>query len=129
MMEPTIIDTIYTPDAPEPIGPYSQAKRFGNLIFTAGQIGLDREGNLSETVVDQTRKALQNLSAVLSAGGASFESVIKTTIFLADMNDFAQVNEVYAEFFGDSRPARSTVEAAGLPKGALVEIEAIAAVV
>lgn len=128
-MEPTIIDTIYTPDAPEPIGPYSQAKRFGNLIFTAGQIGLDREGNLSETVVDQTRKALQNLSAVLSAGGASFESVIKTTIFLADMNDFAQVNEVYAEFFGDSRPARSTVEAAGLPKGALVEIEAIAAVV
>ncbi|MCB0711935.1 MAG: Rid family detoxifying hydrolase [Ignavibacteriae bacterium] len=128
-MQPTTIDTVYTPDAPEPIGPYSQAKQFGNLIFTAGQIGLDREGNLSETVVDQTRMALQNLSAVLSAGGASFESVIKTTIFLADMNDFAQVNEVYAEFFGDSRPARSTVEAAGLPKGALVEIEAIAAVI
>lgn len=128
-MQSTTIDTIYTPEAPEPIGPYSQAKRFGNLIFTAGQIGLDPEGNLSETVVDQTRRALQNLSAVLAAGGGAFESVIKTTIFLADMNDFAQVNEVYAEYFGDSRPARSTVEAAGLPKGALVEIEAIAAVI
>ncbi|MCE2504107.1 MAG: RidA family protein [Chlorobi bacterium] len=122
------IQTIYSDHAPDPIGPYSQAKRFGDLVFTAGQIGLDSEGKLAQGVADQTHQAVANLRAVLQAGGARLESVLKTTIFLADMNDFARVNEVYAQYFGDSSPARSTVEAARLPKDALVEIEAIAIV-
>lgn len=125
-MENSAITTLYTADAPAPIGPYSQGKRFGDLVFTAGQIGLDGEGKLPESVADQTRQALRNLRAVLGAGGASFEGVIKTTIFLADMNDFAEVNRIYEEYFGRSAPARSTVQAARLPKDALVEIEAIA---
>ena len=125
-MEQPAIETIRTEHAPAPIGPYSQGKKFGDLLFTAGQIGLDADGNLPESVADQTRQALVNLSEVLQAGGASLEGVIKTTIFLADMNDFGQVNEVYAEYFGESRPARSTVQAARLPKDALVEIEAVA---
>ena len=122
------ISTIYSDQAPEPIGPYSQAKRVGDFIFTAGQIGLDRDGNIGETVEVQTHQALRNLRSVLEAGGASFNSVVKTTIFLNDMGDFAVVNAIYAEYFGASAPARSTVQAARLPKDALVEIEAIAVV-
>lgn len=119
------ISTVYTDQAPEPIGPYSQAKRVGNFVFTAGQIGLDRDGNMPGSVEGQARLALRNLGNVLQAAGCGFDSVVKTTIFLHDMADFAVVNAVYAEYFGESVPARSTVQAARLPKDALVEIEAI----
>lgn len=120
--------TVFTEKAPAPIGPYSQGTVFGNLLFTAGQIGLTPSGELADGLEAQTRQALANLHAVLEAGGANFGSVLKTTIFLKDMNDFGIVNTLYAEAFGDSAPARSTVQAARLPKDALVEIEAIAAV-
>lgn len=120
--------TVFTEKAPAPIGPYSQGTVFGNLLFTAGQIGLTPSGELADGLEAQTRQALANLQAVLEAGGATFGSVLKTTIFLNDMNDFGIVNTLYAEAFGDSAPARSTVQAARLPKDALVEIEAIAAV-
>lgn len=119
---------VFTEKAPAPIGPYSQGKVFGNLLFTAGQIGLTPAGDLAHGLEAQTRQVLENLRAVLEAGGANFGSVLKTTIFLKDMNDFGAVNSIYAEVFGDSAPARSTVQAARLPKDALVEIEAIAAI-
>ncbi len=120
---------ITTKAAPAPIGPYNQAVRCeGALLFTAGQIPLDAEtGTIVGTdIKDQTRKALENLRAVLEAGGASLESVIKTTVFLKDMNEFSLMNEVYAEFFTSAAPARSAVEVARLPKDVKVEIEAIA---
>jgi 2-iminobutanoate/2-iminopropanoate deaminase len=118
---------VQTSAAPAAIGPYSQAIRSGELVFTAGQIGLDpTTGELMESVAEQAERALRNLTAVLDAAGTSPERVIKTTIFLADMADFATVNEVYARHFSAPFPARSTVAVAGLPKGALVEIEAIA---
>lgn len=121
------IETIRTDGAPAPIGPYSQAIRAGNLLFTAGQVALTAEGTLvAGDAGDQTRQVIANLEAVLLAGGASLSSVVKTTIFLKDMNDFGAVNQVYAEYFGNSAPARSTVQVARLPKDALVEIEAIA---
>lgn len=123
------IETIHTDGAPAPIGPYSQAIRAGNLLFTAGQIALTPEGTLvADDAGAQARQAITNLEAVLVAGGASLDSVVKTTIFLKDMNDFEAVNRVYAEYFGGSAPARSTVQVARLPKDALVEIEAIAIV-
>lgn len=122
-----MIETIYTSEAPEPIGPYSQAKRAAGFVFTAGQIALGPDGTIvGADAAAQAHQAIANLRAVLTAGGASLETVVKTTIFLKDMNDFAAVNGVYAEYFGGSVPARSTVEAARLPKDALVEIEAIA---
>ncbi len=114
--------------APKAIGPYSQAVSYGDLIFTAGQIALDPAhmeivpGGISE----QTERVLNNLEAVLSAAGSRFSRVLKTTVFLRDMNDFAAMNEVYARRFGTHRPARSTVAAAGLPRNVLVEIEIIA---
>jgi 2-iminobutanoate/2-iminopropanoate deaminase len=121
------IERINSPQAPSPIGPYSQAIAAGGFIFTAGQIGLvGDEGMIDGGVEEQTRQALRNLAAVLEAGGAGFADVVKTTIFLKDMGDFPAVNAIYAELFGASAPARSTVEAARLPKDALVEIEAIA---
>lgn len=120
-------EIIFTERAPAPIGPYSQAKKVGGFVFTAGQIGLGPEGNLVQGgVAEQARQALENLGAVLEAAGAGFDDVVKTVIFLADMADFAAVNAIYKEYFDASAPARSTVQAAGLPKGALVEIEAIA---
>lgn len=122
------LSTVYTDKAPEPIGPYSQGKRVGDFVFTAGQVGLDRDGNIADTVEAQAHQALRNLGSVLEAAGASFNSVVKTTIFLHDMDDFAVVNGVYTEYFGQSAPARSTVQVARLPKDALVEIEAIAVV-
>lgn len=119
--------TIHTDDAPQPIGPYSQAIRAGNLVFTAGQVALRPDGTMVEgDAATQTHQVIANLRAVLQAGGATLASVVKTTIFLKDMNDFAAVNGVYAEYFGQSAPARSTVEVSRLPKDALVEIEAIA---
>lgn len=118
---------VQTTAAPAAIGPYSQAIRSGDLVFTAGQIGLDPgSGELVEGVAAQTERALRNLTAVLDAAGSSLERILKTTIFLADMGDFATVNEVYAEHVSSPFPARSTVAVAGLPKGALVEIEAVA---
>lgn len=121
---PTVVQTNAAPAA---IGPYSQAIRSGTLVFTAGQIGLEPgSGELVEGVAAQAERALRNLSAILDAAGTSLERVIKTTIFLADMNDFATVNEVYARHISTPYPARSTVAVAALPKGAQVEIEAIA---
>ena len=119
---------IHTDNAPKAIGPYSQAIRSGEFIFCAGQIPLDPatmklvEGDITV----QTRRVLTNLSNVLEAAGSSLSRVVKTTVFLADFNDFAAMNAVYAEFFGEQPPARSTIQAGRLPAGALVEIEAIA---
>jgi len=118
---------ISTDAAPAAVGPYSQAIKTGGLVFTAGQLGLDpMTGKLVAGVAAQTRQALANIAAVLSAAGSGPGQVVKTTIFLQDMADFAQVNAVYAETFGEVLPARSTVQVAALPLGGLVEIEAIA---
>ena len=118
---------VQTTAAPAAIGPYSQAIRSGDLVFTAGQIGLDpATGELVDGVAEQADRALRNLTAILDAAGTSPERVIKTTVFLADMDDFTAMNEVYARHFSQPFPARSTVAVAGLPKGALVEIEAVA---
>lgn len=121
---------IQTDAAPAAIGPYSQAQVYGDLVFTAGQIPIDPESGdlLQGSVAEQTDRVMSNLAAVLEAAGASLGSVIKTTVFLRDMNDFGEMNEVYGRRFGDHKPARSTVEAARLPKDVAVEIEAIAAV-
>jgi 2-iminobutanoate/2-iminopropanoate deaminase len=121
-------EAIFTPDAPAPIGPYSQAILAGSDLYCSGQIPLDpTTGNIIEGDISaQTERALQNLGNVLRAAGYSFEDVVKTTIFLADMGDFAAVNTIYEKYFGASKPARSTFAAAGLPKGARVEIDCIA---
>ena len=119
---------VYSPAAPKPIGPYVQAIAGNGMLFCSGQIALDHTtGKLVEGDVGaQTRRALLNLAAVLSAGGATLNDVVKTTVFLVDMADFTAMNEVYGEVFGESPPARSTVAVAALPAGARVEIEAIA---
>ncbi|MCC7511448.1 MAG: RidA family protein [Anaerolineae bacterium] len=121
---------VSTPNAPRAIGPYSQAVRADGLIFTAGQIGLDPSTMemVAGGVEEQTRQVLTNLKSVLEAAGSSLGRVVKTTVFLTDMANFAAMNAIYAEFFPDEPPARSAVAAAGLPKGALVEIEAVALV-
>ncbi|MBW2523911.1 MAG: RidA family protein [Deltaproteobacteria bacterium] len=121
---------VQTTAAPQAIGPYSQAVRFDSLVFCSGQIALDpATGAMSEAgVAEQTRRVMDNLGAVLSAAGASFDEVVKTTIYLTDLADFQIVNDVYASYFGDTPPARATVEVAALPKGAAVEIDAIACV-
>ncbi|MDQ2864854.1 MAG: RidA family protein [Candidatus Eremiobacteraeota bacterium] len=121
-------DSIETPDAPAPIGPYSQAVQSGNHLFCSGQIAIDpRNGNVVEGDVSaQTEQVLKNLGAVLKAGGCDYANVVKTTIFLVDMNDFAAVNAVYGEYFGESKPARSTVAVANLPRDVRIEIDAIA---
>ena len=121
---------ISTPKAPAAIGPYSQAIRVGNLIYTSGQIPINPatgqfvEGGIKE----QTRQSLTNVKAILEEAGTSMVNVVKTTVFMADMNDFADMNAVYAEFFTEPFPARSAVAVKTLPKGALVEIEVIAEV-
>jgi 2-iminobutanoate/2-iminopropanoate deaminase len=122
---------VYTESAPKPIGPYSQALvASGNLVFTAGQIPLDPvTGAIDGTdIATQTRRALANVGAILTKAGSSAQKVVKTTVYLKDMNDFAGMNAVYAEFFGSHAPARSTVEVARLPKDVKVEIDAIAIV-
>ena len=118
---------IYTEKAPKAIGPYSQAIRTDSFIFTAGQVGLDPStGELvAGTVEEQTRQALNNLRNVIEAAGSSMDNVVKTTVFLKDMADFQKMNSIYAEYFGENPPARSTVAVAGLPKGGLVEVEAV----
>jgi 2-iminobutanoate/2-iminopropanoate deaminase len=118
---------VQTSGAPGAIGPYSQAIRTAGLVFTAGQVGADpSSGALASGVAAQADQALRNLRAVLDAAGSGLDRVVKTIIFLTDMGDFAAVNEVYARHFSQPYPARSTVAVAGLPKGALVEIEAVA---
>ncbi|UCC85332.1 MAG: RidA family protein [Gemmatimonadota bacterium] len=121
---------IHTDGAPAAIGPYSQAIVSAGFLFTAGQIGLDPDtGEFVEGgVAEQAERALENLSAVLEEAGTSTKDVVKTTLYLADMGDFATVNEIYAGYFSEPFPARSAVQAANLPKGALVEIDAIARV-
>ena len=120
-------EAIQTDAAPAAIGPYSQAIRAGNFVFTAGQVGIDPASKqLAEGVGAQATQALANLAAVLGAAGTGLDRIVKTTIFLADMADFATVNEVYARHLREPFPARSTVAVRELPKGALVEIEAIA---
>jgi 2-iminobutanoate/2-iminopropanoate deaminase len=118
---------ISTGSAPGAIGPYSQAIRSGDMVFCSGQLGLDPiSGELADGVEAQAERALRNLQSVLDAAGLGFDDVVKTTIFLADMADFAAVNVVYGTFMPDPPPARSTVQVAALPKGGRVEIEAIA---
>ena len=116
--------------APKAIGPYSMAVRSGNLVFTAGQLGLDpASGNLVPGGIEaETRQALINLKNVLDSAGSSLDRVIKTTVFLRDINDFASMNGIYSEFFTGQYPARSAVQVAALPKGGAVEIEAVAEV-
>lgn len=124
------LDLVSTAGAPRAIGPYSQAVRANGFLFTAGQVALDPDkGELvAGGISEQTTRALENLRAILSAAGSDFSQVVKTTVFLVDMADFAAMNEVYSRAFGDHRPARSTVAVAALPRGARVEIEVIAVV-
>jgi len=118
---------VKTDEAPLPIGPYSQAIKHGNLVFVSGQLGMDKETKkLESTVREQTAVALTHMKTILEAAGSGMDCVLKTTIFLADMNDFPAVNEVYGTFFVGEPPARSTVQIGKLPLGALVEIEAVA---
>jgi 2-iminobutanoate/2-iminopropanoate deaminase len=123
------IDIIATNDAPAAIGPYSQAVRFGNLLFTSGQIPLGLDGQIvAGGIVEQTHQVFKNLQAVLKASGCDLNDVIKATVFIKDMNQFSALNEVYASYFGDHKPARSTVEVARLPRDVFVEIELVVSV-
>ncbi|MBR3111703.1 MAG: RidA family protein [Prevotella sp.] len=119
---------ISTTKAPAAIGPYSQAIQVGNLVYTSGQLPIDpATGNFPEGgIKEQTRQSISNIQAILQEAGLTMGSVIKTTVFMADMNDFADMNSVYAEFFSEPYPARSAVAVKSLPKGALVEIEVVA---
>lgn len=121
-------EIISTEKAPKAIGPYSVAVKAGNFVFTAGQLGIEPLSGefVSGGIEAQTRKALENLSAVLDAAGSSLEYVVKTTVYLDDMDDFGAMNGIYGQFFTENFPARSAVQAAKLPKGGLVEIEAVA---
>jgi 2-iminobutanoate/2-iminopropanoate deaminase len=124
------LEFVSTSGAPKAIGPYSQGIVTNGLLFSAGQVALDPASGqlLPGGIAEQTARALENLRAVLTAAGSSFAQVVKTTVFLADMADFTAMNDVYGRVFGEHRPARSTVAVAGLPRGALVEIEVIAEV-
>jgi 2-iminobutanoate/2-iminopropanoate deaminase len=121
-------EVISSPNAPKAVGPYSAAIKTGAFVFMSGQLGLDpQSGNLVEGGVEaQTKQALTNLQSVLQSNGLDMEAIVKTTVFLQDMGDFAKMNAIYAEFFKSDPPARSTIEVAALPKGGMVEIEAIA---
>ena len=123
-----MIETVSTEKAPKALGPYSQALKAGGFVWCSGQIPINPATNTIEatTIEDQTRQAITNLSNVLAAAGTSLSNVVKTTVFIKDMNDFAALNGVYAEMFGDTKPARSCVEVARLPKDVKVEIECIA---
>ena len=119
--------TITAPNAPAAVGPYCHAKLAGNLLFTSGQLGLiPATGELPQGVEAQAAQALDNLKEVLAAAGMGLEDVVKTTVFLADINDFAAINAIYAKYFPGEAPARSCVQVAALPKAALFEIEAVA---
>ncbi|URN94966.1 MAG: RidA family protein [Candidatus Pristimantibacillus lignocellulolyticus] len=117
---------IHTEQAPQAIGPYSQAVQVGNLLFTSGQLGMDPVNNIfPATAAEQAKQSLENVKAIVETAGGTMGDIVKTTVFLKDMNDFASVNEVYSSFFEQPYPARSAVEVARLPKDALVEIEVI----
>ena len=122
------MEIISTEQAPKALGPYSQAIKAGGFIFCSGQIPIDPAANavVATTIEDQTRQAITNLGNVLRAAGSSLAKVVKTTVFISDMNDFAALNAVYAEMFGETKPARSCVQVARLPKDVKLEIEAIA---
>ena len=122
------MNVISTPSAPAALGPYSQAIVAGGMVYCSGQIPIDPTTNTihAETIEDQTRQAITNLAHVLDAAGSGLDKVVKTTVFISDMNDFAALNAVYAELFGSAKPARSCVQVARLPKDVKVEIEAIA---
>ena len=124
------MDFIATKDAPHAIGPYSQAVRSGNMLFLSGQIALDPvSGNLIEGNFEaQSRRVFENLRAVLRAAGADFKSVIRATVYLTDLGNFQTLNSIYAQYFGDHKPARSTVGVAQLPRGAQVEVDFIAVI-
>jgi len=124
------VDVVRTDGAPAAIGPYSQAVIAGGFLFTAGQIALDPVSGqvVGATVGEQTARALANLAAILAAAGLGWANVVRTTVYLQHMSDFAAMNEVYARVLGEARPARSTVEVGGLPRGGLVEIDVIAAI-
>jgi 2-iminobutanoate/2-iminopropanoate deaminase len=121
-------DVVLTEKGPKPIGPYSQAIKSAGFLFASGQVALDPRTNelLSGDIRQQTERVLENIKAILEAGGVNCHHVVKTTVFLKDMNDFAAMNEVYGKYFSSAPPARSTVQVARLPKDALVEIEVIA---
>lgn len=122
-------EVIFTEKAPKAIGPYSQAQKVGNLLFTSGQIPLNpATGELVTEIKAATKQSLDNIKAILEAAGTSLEKVVKTVVYISDMNDFGAVNEVYGQYFTENPPARSCVEVARLPKDALVEIEVIAIV-
>ena len=122
------MEFIKTDKAPQAVGPYSQAVKVGNLLFISGQIAINPEtGKLEgETVAEQTERVLKNIEEILREAGFSLKDVVKTTVYLKNIKDFAEMNGVYAKFFGEHKPARATVEVSNLPLGALVEIEAIA---
>ena len=123
-------EIVTTENAPGAIGPYSQAIKAGGMVFCSGQIPIDPKTGefVSQVVSEQTEQVLNNLSEVLKAAGTSLDNVVKTTVFLADMNDFVEMNEVYGRFFSDNKPARATVQAARLPRDAKVEIDCIAVI-
>lgn len=125
MTEKTIIQT---ENAPQPIGPYSMGVVYANLVFTAGQLGIDPKSGeiVGGGIQAETRQALTNIKNILEAAGSSLDKVIKTTVFLREMADFSQMNQIYAEFFKSNFPARTTVQAGALPKNATIEIEAVA---
>lgn len=121
-------EVVSTPNAPQAIGPYSQAIKHNGLVFLSGQIPLDTAGNLIEGgITEQTRQVLNNIKNVLDAAGSSLSNVLKATVFLKSMDDFAEMNKVYSEFFSDHKPARSTIQVAKLPRDVSVEIEVVAA--
>ena len=121
-------EVVYSANAPEPIGPYSQAIKVGNMLFISGQVAIQKpSGNvITGNIVDESHQVMKNLSEVLGAGGMDFSNVVKSTIFLKDMNSFPKVNEVYGSYFKDQPPARETVEVSRLPKDVNVEISCIA---
>jgi 2-iminobutanoate/2-iminopropanoate deaminase len=121
------IEVISASNAPKSIGPYSQAIRIQNMLFTSGQIPVDpATGEVVNGIENQTRQVLENLKAILKQAGTGFENVVKTTVFIKDMNDFAEINKIYGQYFNEPYPARSCVEVARLPKDVAIEIEAVA---
>ena len=121
-------EQVYTKKAPEPIGPYSQAIKFNNLVFSSGQIAIDPEtGNfIGGDIREQTKQTIRNIEAILEAAGSEILKVIKVTVYLKDINEFTAMNEVYEEYFGKSKPARSTAESSRLPKDAKIEMDVVA---
>jgi len=117
---------VHTDKAPAALGPYSQGIICGNLLFVSGQLGADADGNLPDSVTEQAEWSLRNISSIVQAAGSSMEKVVKCQVFLTDMGDFSAVNQIYAQFFPTPCPARSCIQVCALPKGAKVEVEAIA---